>query len=298
MDLDGRLRMAAFSFLDAIQTKTGGVVRFHDVASFTYEGQRIPLMDPQRGIRKPTLLKAALSFRTVHAPRPDLRPYEDLPGEDGCLRYKWRGVQAGHPENVAMRVALNRALPMIWFQGVASGTYLPIYPVWLIGEEADEHQFIVALDERQLLASKVPDDTQIALVYARRIIQERLHQPLFRLRVLNAYGDRCAMCRLRHPELLDAAHIRPDALGGQPVVPNGIAMCKIHHAAFDSLFLGIRPDYTVDIRRDLMEESDGPTLRYAIQEMDGNRIHIPSQKNARPDQELLAERYRLFKEAS
>jgi hypothetical protein len=40
-------------------------------------------MDRQRGIRKPKVLDAALSFRTVHAPRPDLRPYDDAPGTTG-----------------------------------------------------------------------------------------------------------------------------------------------------------------------------------------------------------------------
>jgi hypothetical protein len=35
-------------------------------------------------------------------------------------------------------------------------------------------------------------------------------------------------------ELLDAAHILPDGHPkGEPVVPNGLALCKLHHAAFD-----------------------------------------------------------------
>jgi putative restriction endonuclease len=41
---------------------------------------------------------------------------------------------------------------------------------------------------------------------------------------------------LREPLLLDAAHIvtdRDEQLG-QPVVPNGIPLSKIHHAAFDA----------------------------------------------------------------
>jgi len=46
--------------------------------------------------------------------------------------------------------------------------------------------------------------------YVRRLTTLRLHQPIFRARVLRAYGEACAMCRLRHAELLDAAHILPD----------------------------------------------------------------------------------------
>ncbi len=37
-----------------------------------------------------------------------------------------------------------------------------------------------------------------------------MHQQEFRQRVLRAYRERCAICRLRHEELLDAAHILPD----------------------------------------------------------------------------------------
>jgi hypothetical protein len=59
--------------------------------------------------------------------------------------------------------------------------------------------------------------------------------------VLRAYRDCCAVCRLRHEELLDAAHILPDGHPrGEPVVRNGLALCKLHHAAFDRHILGIR----------------------------------------------------------
>jgi predicted restriction endonuclease len=51
--------------------------------------------------------------------------------------------------------------------------------------------------------------------------------------------QKCAVCSLRHGELLDAAHIigdgKPD---GIPIVPNGLSLCKIHHAAYDTNLLG------------------------------------------------------------
>lgn len=40
-----------------------------------------------------------------------------------------------------------------------------------------------------------------------------------------------------------AAHIIPDREeGGEPPVTNGLALCKLHHTAFDAFFLSIRPD--------------------------------------------------------
>ncbi len=50
------------------------------------------------------------------------------------------------------------------------------------------------------------------------------------------------MCRLKHVDLLDAAHILSDSDGGQPVVTNGLSLCKIHHAAYDRGIVGVRPD--------------------------------------------------------
>jgi putative restriction endonuclease len=247
------------------------------------------------------MLDAALSFRTVYAARPDQRPYADERGVDGYQRYSWRGTDPHHGENVALRRAMERRLPLIWFQGIAQGLYLPIFPVWLVGEEPKQRQFVVALDVEQLHSwAQRGGEAVIGLrrAYAERVIRERLHQPVFRAQVLTAYENRCALCRLRHRELLDAAHIRNDAAGGEPVLTNGIAMCKIHHAAFDNLLMAVRPDYTIEVRRDILDEHDGPTLRHAVQALHGGRIELPRQRAARPSQDLLEERYALFRAAS
>ncbi len=295
-ELDEELRSSALVFLRVVQLRTGSPVRFDDVAGFQFRGTRVPLLDRQRGIRKPRLLRAALSFRTVYAARPDQRPYDDEPGPDGYLRYKWRGDDPDHSENVALRNAMRAQVPLIWFQGIDVGLYLPVYPVWLVAEEPADQQFVVALDLQQL-SSWGPGDAEVLSLrraYAERIVRDRLHQPLFRARVLSAYGNRCSLCRLGHNELLDAAHIKRDAEGGEPVVTNGIAMCKIHHAAFDGLLLGVRPDYRIEVRRDVLGEEDGPTLRYSLQGIHGNAIELPRRRAARPDGALLEERYERF----
>lgn len=299
-EFDDRLRASALAFLRGVQLRTGGPIKHEDVATFTFEGERIPLMDLQRGIRKPRMLDAALSFRTVFASSPDQRPYADERGEDGYQRYKWRGTDADHPENVALRRAMTARLPLIWFQGIATGLYLPVFPVWLVAEEPWAQQFVVALDLEQMHAWGDTGDAvviELRRAYADRVVRERLHQPVFRAQVLAAYENRCALCRLRHSELLDAAHIRSDSLGGEPVVTNGIAMCKIHHAAFDSLLMAVRPDYAIEVRRDILDEDDGPTLRYALQGLHGEHIEVPRQRAARPSRDLLAERYDQFRVA-
>ena len=297
---DERLRLEAFAKVRAFQLKSGGVVRFDDVAGFEFGGERIPLLDRQLGIRKPRQLDTALSIRTVYSNRPDRRPYEDDPGPDGLLRYKWRGTDPDHFEVVGLRRCLERQLPLIWFHGVAQGAYVPIFPVWLVDEEPELHQFVVALDDEQVAAWSMRDVVDLAerRRFAARTAMQRLHQPLFRAQVLGAYGERCALCNLRHPELLDAAHIRADAEGGEPVVTNGIAMCKIHHAAFDSSIVGVRPDFQIVVREDVLGEVDGPTLRYSIQGLHGSKLQLPSRRAARPDRGLLEERFAQFEAVS
>jgi putative restriction endonuclease len=300
-DDDDQLRASAFAFLTGLATSGGGAVSWNDLQRFEFDGRRIPLV-LQTGIRKVRGYEAALTILTTYRLRPEDRPYEDDIGADGYLRYKWRGTDAGHADNVALRRAMELSKPLAYLQGVQRGTYRVELPVWLVGEEADQYQFVVALDET-LRDQWQPDtllsgpDLALRRAYAIDQVRRRLHQPMFRHRVLAAYRTQCALCRLRHGELLDAAHIKEDSDGGEPIVPNGIAMCVLHHKAFDAFVLGVRPDYVVDVRRDVLDEQDGPTLQHALQGVHGSKLLLPSNRTARPSPDLLEERYERFKAA-
>ncbi|MEZ0077302.1 HNH endonuclease [Planotetraspora sp. GP83] len=104
------------------------------------------------------------------------------------------------------------------------------------------------------------------------------------------------MCRLRYRSLLDAAHIIPDRdARGVPAVSNGLALCKIHHAAYDENILGVRPDYVIEVRADILEEIDGPMLKHGLQEMHHLPLVLPPRRADRPDHDLLEERYERFR---
>ena len=106
--------------------------------------------------------------------------------------------------------------------------------------------------------------------------------------VVRAYEVRCAVCRLRHGDLLDAAHITADSEEiGLAVVTSGLSLCKIHHAAYDRQLLGITPKYKVEINRSLLDEVDGPMLKYGLQEMHGTTIKLPRRKTEHPDPDRL-----------
>jgi len=116
--------------------------------------------------------------------------------------------------------------------------------------------------------------------------------------VLRAYQQCCAICRLRYDQLLEAAHILPDGHPlGEPVIPNGLALCKLHHAAFDSYIIGVTPDLEVKVRGDVLAEIDGPMLQHGLQGFQNRRIHVPRADNLKPHRDYLAERYDLFRRA-
>jgi putative restriction endonuclease len=291
-ELSRKIRESAMQWLDR---RPQPQVDYNWLATFEYGGQRIPLMDRQRGIRKPAVMNAALSMRTVFTKPGETPPYADAEGSDGLQRYKYRGDDPTHPENFALRRAFNDGLPLIWFVGVAPGVYEPLYPVWIVADEPQQLQFALALDEGQRLVEPGVALQPEMRRYVERMNRIRLHQPMFRARVLSAYQSRCAICQLRHAQLLDAAHIIADGkLHGDPVVPNGLALCKIHHAAFDSNILGVRPDLTVHIRKDILDEIDGPMLRHGLQGMHNQPVKPPAKKDAKPDPERLEERYVEF----
>lgn len=290
------LRTAAFGHLDQLQLRSpDGGLRSVDINTFTFDGRALRLI-VQTGIWKPAGLEAALSIRTTYTPPNELPPYADDLGDDGLVRYKYRGTDPNHSDNRALREAMRQGVPLIYFVGIASGIYSAHYPVWIVAEDREHLEFSVAVDETQRLISKV--DIAWERDYALHLTKQRLHQPVFRTRVLRAYDDTCAVCRLRHAELLDAAHILPDTHPqGLPVVPNGLALCKIHHAAYDMNIVGIRSDLYIEVQPKVLAEVDGPMLRHGLQEMNGLRIIVPRAPDAQPDKDRLEERYAEFRAA-
>ena len=287
---DQTVRAAAFAWL-AEQVELRGDVLPRDVLArgFDLGGRRVPLLGPQ-GIFKPAVMSAPLSI--THVPS---GPYDDSIDPNGVLRYRYRGTDPDHPDNAGLRAVMNGRLPLAYFHRIARGRYVAAWPVYITHDSPDALTFCVELDgaarAAELPGREVLDATRR---YGMTLTRRRLHQHTFRERVLAAYRNRCALCRLRHAELLDAAHIVPDSEEGEPVVSNGLSLCRLHHAAFDRFFIGIRPDHVIEVRADVLAEKDGPTLRHAIQGLHGKGIVVPSRAPDRPNVVHLQRRYERF----
>lgn len=268
----------------------GGFLHRHELLTFRIGGEDLPLIDFSRGIRNPARFGSTLSI--VAATN---GPYDDVESDDGLLHYSYRKGDPFSGDNRKLRTAMETGQPLILFRKEMPNYYTPVMPVYVVDDEPENRAFIIALDEAFRFMGDIRTLDEPQREYARRLAKQRLHQPAFRTRVLLAYNTRCAICRLQHGSLLDAAHIVPDTeVLGVPTTPNGLALCKIHHAAYDHNILGVTPDYRVHVRTDVLEEVDGPMLKHGIQEMHGRALTLPVKRTDAPDRDLLAWRWERF----
>ena len=181
-----------------------------------------------------------------------------LPQEVACRRHN---TQVGSSP-VPGRPGERHQVPLIYFHGIVPGSMHRNGLCSSSGTIRAAEPFTVSVDERRFahLGAVTPDNEspEIRRRYVTRLFRQRLHQTELRERVVRAYQHHCAVCRLKRDELLEAAHIVPDADPlGAPSVRNGVALCRLHHAAFDRCLIGINPDCIVEVRRDVLEDSDG-----------------------------------------
>lgn len=305
-DRDAQIRLGAFAFLDQQRQVHGGDLPWHVLhEGFEFQGSRVPLVGPQ-GIFKPKVLSRPIPLSITTAPKkPGKRPpYDDSMGPDGYLTYRYRGTDPAHHENEGLRIAMREQIPLVYFVGIAVGWYSAAYPAYIVGDDAASLSVTVAVDDRPAIGTpsgQVADDTTEARrAYATQMVRRRIHQDRFRHNVLVAYHDTCAICNLKHRQLLEAAHIMPDSdPRGAPEVSNGLALCKLHHAAFDSYIVGIRPgDLVVEVRESVRREKDGPMLLHGLQNCHGQHlIAVPKREELKPREDFLSERYERFRRA-
>ena len=288
--LETALRLRIIEWVHQRAEANGGFLHRHELLSFAIDGMDMPIIDYSRGIRNPQAFSSTLSIVSSAS-----GPYDDTESEDGLLHYAYRTGDPWGGDNRKLRNAIESGQPLILFRKEVKNIYTPIAPVYVVDDVPEENAFLIALDESFTFIPTVRDLNAAQRKYAVRLAKQRLHQPAFRTRVLVAYDVQCAVCQLKHGSLLDAAHIVPDSHErGLPTVNNGLALCKIHHAAYDQGMLSITADYIVEIDRDLLLEVDGPMLKHGLQEMHGREISLPRRGADRPDRDLLAVRDELM----
>ena len=289
-------RESLFNKVIELANAHDGMLSRQELSEFVYQEEVVRLIDPQGGIWNPgaswtasPALSATLSINTTLS-----GIYDDQEVADGLWRYDYQsgGVEG---KNTKLRKAWELQLPIIWFRQQELGRRYVPYLVYVVDDFPELGYCLISPDLSLSLAIKTGDEIQKR--YALREMKQRLHQPAFRARVLSAYGVRCAVCNLQMGALLEGAHITPDSdPNSSTKVNNGISLCTIHHSAYDAALLGIDTDFTIHIRADVMQESDGPMLKYGLQEMHGKDLILPSQQDHWPDLSRLSHRFHEFEE--
>ena len=132
---------------------------------------------------------------------------------------------------------------------------------------------------------------EIRRAYGEATVRTRLHQAYFRRDVLKVYKGRCSVCEMRIRPLLQGAHIVPDAAAeGVAAVQNGLALCTLHHTAYDRNVLRISPDYEIRIAGQWVEKHDA-FAQVALVDFHGRRLTLPRDSTHYPNRDFLAVRY-------
>lgn len=304
-EADRQIRERVFAWLTRQREEVGEALPRRALEAFSLDGRPIPLVGPT-GIWKPAACELPISITTTVG-----GPYDDsFDPRRRMLRYAYRGTDPAmaplHRDNRGLRRAMVERVPLVYFHAVGRGSYVAAYPVFVVEDHPEQLRFEMQVDDVHLaldygrdLRAIGEDEAEPRRAYVTATFRRRLHQVAFRERVIRAYAERCALCRLRHQELLDAAHITPDRdAEGEPVVSNGVALCKLHHAAFDRFFFAIRPDYVIEVRPSILAETDGPMLVVGLQQIHGQRIHLPRRPGDLPDPARLARRLVEFRQAA
>ena len=112
--------------------------------------------------------------------------------------------------------------------------------------------------------------------------RRRARDSAFAELVKEAYNEACAVCRSTRetpegtPEV-EAAHIYPKSKGGSDDVRNGLALCRLHHWAFDSGWIVFTDDYEIMVRE--VPHRNG---YQEFEQLDGDRLVLPDDERVRP----------------
>lgn len=300
-DPDTDIRLAAFSRLRALTYRHGSAMPWAVLKDgFLARGRKFLFATAAEGIFRPTGMTGVLSLKTVvPKPRGQIWYHDqstpELETTSDVFSYAFTGSDPNNTRNQWLRDAMTRQLPMIYFYGIAPGVYEPLFPAYVVDWDPENLScglsFSGETDMPGYNSAPAPERR-----YALRSVQRRLHQAMFRARVLDAYGRRCALSGLREPRLIDAAHIMPDTDEhlGQPDISNGICMSKIHHAAYDAGLIGIDPDLRIHVSERLLALHDGPMLEHGLKGLHGKLIRTTHDAHAAPDRDRLSARFDLF----
>ncbi|CCW32814.1 phosphorothioated DNA-binding restriction endonuclease [Xenorhabdus nematophila] len=155
---------------------------------------------------------------------------------------------------------------------------------------------------QQILSEHFPDSIQELLANQLDFSlshTRKMRDPHFRQQILRAYNYECAICgyNLRHddtPVGLEAAHIKWKQYGGPCTINNGLALCSLHHSAFDMGSIGIDSNMNLLVSESI---NGGSMVKQLFWNFAKKQIHLPQNKGYYPQEGFIAwHRNHVFKQ--
>jgi putative restriction endonuclease len=176
--------------------------------------------------------------------------YADDLSDDGVLYHypatnRPRGRDLSEIE--ATKAAGRLGLPVFVITYPSPGsTRRNIYLGWVESWDDSLETFLITFGDSQPAPPVSETEEQpFRLVEERRTarsqVDARLGQQRFKFYVFKRYGERCAVCGISAPQLLDAAHLRPKRENGSDDPRNGLVLCASHHRALEAELFAIEP---------------------------------------------------------
>jgi putative restriction endonuclease len=183
---------------------------------------------------------------------------------------------------------------VVAFQPELLRDYLQILPSLDVSDPVEGSATAAAVSGEERPIEELPGSAERRRAISN--VSRAVRNAQFRVRVLRAYGNRCAFCDLA-ASLCQAAHIRPVHLGGVDQVHNGVAACPTHHLAFDRGLLIVGDDLSIQLNNSrLAEVGADDDDREALQAGLRQTLRRPAEPSLQPSRENLAAHRALWEE--
>lgn len=146
---------------------------------------------------------------------------------------------------------------------------------------------ISAINEEEIKIEQTSLLPEPSLEEERRItistLSRTIRDEAFRRKIKKIYGDTCVVCRKKrytnanYPEV-QSAHIYPVERNGPDDLRNGIALCRLHHWAFDGGLFTINDNFVIKVKQNLLEDNNYDE----ISRFDNKMILLPTEDQFKP----------------
>lgn len=220
----------------------------------------------------------------------DINRHDGQASQSPSIQVKEETLQNAHTRAFAIYHRQNGEIAVAFRPEFLAEYALNATSLHLTGKAAADMSLLNTLDtltEAQIVAVKNHERQTVLAQIARKY-----RAADFRKRVLGAYKHRCAACGVQL-ELIDAAHIIPVAAAASTdETKNGIALCKLHHTAFDRNLLSFDERYKIEISDSEVSRLTAANLVGGLKEFMQHlrtAIILPNDRRDYPPPQYIAE---------